>query len=207
MENGKKIREEVAKFLENKPKNRIYPIHFIPEEGFVEEYIIFQKFEPEVLESLKKTIEKYGIRNLNEHLDEVIEDEDYRSDLFPDNISEINFDTEYNVYQFTMHFMKKDGSLKSRKISVEWTSELYARLLTLCVEDSGMNFNQLRYADKDLFLNLLYSVDSNNCDDGYYDSDLPYLLTMDEAMADAEAIRRQFPGLELKNGYKGYFYC
>ena len=118
MEIEEKIRKEVAKFLESKPKNRIYPIHFIPEEGFVGEYIIFQKFEPEVLESLKKTIEKYGIGNLNEHLDEVIEDEDYRSDLFPDNISEINFDTEYNVYQFTIHFMKRDGSLQSRKIGL-----------------------------------------------------------------------------------------
>lgn len=206
MEIEEKIKKEVAKFLESKPKNRIYPIHFIPEEGFVGEYIIFQKFESEVLESLKKTIEKYGIGNLNEHLDEVIEDEDYRSDLFPDNISEINFDTEYNVYQFTMHFMKKDGSLQSRKIGVEWTSELYARLLTLCVEDPGMNFNKLHYADKDLYLNLLYSVDSNNCDDGFYDSDLPYLLTMDEVMADADEIRKKFPELELKKGSKGYFY-
>lgn len=206
MEKGKKIREEVAKFLESKPKKRIYPIHFISEEGFVGEYVIFQKFEPPVLESLQKAIEKYGIKNLNEHLDEVIEDEDYRSDLFPDNISEIDFDTEYNVYQFTMHSMKKDGSLQSLKIDVEWTSEMYARLLTLCVEDPGMNFNKLRYADKDLYLNLLYSVDSNNCDDGFYDSDLPYLLTMDEVMADAEEIRRQLPESELKNRYNGYFF-
>ena len=206
METEEKIREEVAKFLESKPKNRIYPIHFTPEEGFGGEYIVFQKFEPEIQESLKKTIEKYGIENINKHLDEVIEDEDYRSDLFPDNISEINFDTEYNVYEFTMYLMKKDGSLKSQKIGVEWTSELYAHLLTLCVEDPGMNFNKLHYADKDLYLNLLYSVDSNNCDDGFYDSDLPYLLTMDEAMADADEIRKKFPELELKNGSIGYFF-
>ena len=206
MENEEKIREEVGKFIETKPKNRVYPITHHLEE-FSGEYVRYSKFEPEELASLKRVIEKYGMENINEHLEEVIEDEDWRYDVFPEYITEIDLDLEYNSYHFTMHSMKRDGNLHSRDINVELTIKDYSRLLELCVNDSSMNFNKLKYADEDIYQKLLRAVEGYNREDVYfYVAPEPYLITMDEVMADADEIRKKFPELELKSGYIGYFY-
>ena len=206
MENEEKIREEVGKFLKTKPKNRVYLILHQFEE-YSGDFLKFSKFEPEELESLRQVIEKYGMENINDHLEEVIEEEDYRSDLFPEYITDIDLDSEYNAYQFTMHYMKRDGSLHSRKIVVEWLLKDYARLLELCVADPGMNFNKLKFADEEIYNRLLRDTDCYNVEDGYFFVGTePYLITMDEVMADADEIRKKFPELELKNGYTGYYY-
>ena len=206
MEKEEKIREEVEKFLKTKPKNRVYPIIHRLEE-YSGEYVRYSKLEPEELDSLKRVIEKYGTENINDHLDEVIEDEDYRSDLFPEYITDIDLDSEYNSYQFRMHYMKRDGSLHSRKIEVEWLLKDYARLLELCVADPSMNFNKLKFADEEIYNKLLRDTDCYNVEEYFFVGTEPYLITMDEVMADADEIRKKFPELELKNGYKGYFYC
>lgn len=206
MENETKIREEVSQFLKKKPKNRIYLIRYLLEE-YSDVFLKFSRFEPEELESLRQVIEKYGMENVNDHLDEVIEDEDYRSDLFPEYITDIDLDSEYNSYQFTMHYMKRDGSLHSRKIEVEWPLNDYARLLELCVADPSMNFNKLKFADEEIYNKLLRDTDCYNIEEGYFFvGSEPYLITMDEVMADADEIRKKFPELELKIGYKGYYY-
>ena len=206
MEIEEKIREEISLFLKTKPKNRVYLIRHQSEE-YSGDFLRYSKFEPEELESLRQVIEKYGMENINEHLEEVIEDEDYRSDLFPEYITEIDLDTEYNAYQFTMHYMKRDGSLHSRKIVVEWLLKDYARLLELCVADPGMNFNKLKFADEEIYNKLLRDTDCYNVEEGYFFvCTEPYLITMDEVKADADEIRKKFPELELKNGYTGYYY-
>ena len=206
MENEEKIRKEISLFLKTKPKNRVYPISYQLEE-YSGEFLRYSKFEPEELESLRQVIEKYGMEHINDHLEEVIEDEDWRCDVFPEYITDIDLDTEYNSYHFTMHSMKRDGSLHSRVLKVKLPINDYSRLLELCVNDSTMNFDKLKYADENIYQKLLREVEWYNIEEVFfYVGSEPYLITMDEVIADADEIRKKFPELELNNGYKGYFY-
>ena len=204
MEEQTRIKKIVEEFMANKPKNRVYPVTFLNEE--TGEYVMYLKFTPEQVDAIRSVIEKYKMENFNDHIEEIVSPEDEPTDLFPDEVIDIDLATDFNAYAFTIHYMLKDGTMGARKIEVEDLPKNYARWLELCVEDKGMNFNKMRYADEVSYKSLLRSIDLNNCDDGFYIDNYPYLITMDELKADAATILENHPEIDTSYTFRGYHF-
>ena len=81
------------------------------------------------------------------------------------------------------------------------TDEEYARLLAWHVFDNHLIINTLRYRDSNLYNRILREIDLYYWEDGIaITEDAPYLVTMDEAKADAEKIVKN-NGIEYTSGY------
>ena len=81
------------------------------------------------------------------------------------------------------------------------TDEEYARLLAWHVFDNHLIINTLRYRDSSLYSRILREVDLYYLEDGIaITEDDPYLVTMDEAKADAEVIMKE-NGINHTTGY------
>lgn len=152
-----------------------------------------QEFTEEQLEGLMALREKYGKDKFYSHLEEVFTDPDELHDLTcGEEVVGLNLDKVYHQYEFSRHDFIKGEAVRV-PILLEMNDEDYARLLTLCVEDGGMNMNKLKYADFSSYKELMWKVDYTTCHDDFYDWDYPFLVTFDELKADAEMIVSQNP--------------
>lgn len=189
------------KVLAEKTRKNYYEIITWDEESS-QEIRLLEEFNEKELDALRKLREKYGKKDFAKHLDEVFADPDVLSDLGGgQDIVDIDLDTIYHQYRFSGHKLA-GNQLYSHESWVEMTDEQYIQLLSLCVRDSGMNVNKLKYADIDLYNLIVRGVDSYLVYDGFYTSDAPYLITMDEINEDVVKVLEINP--TLKSGNLGY---
>lgn len=189
------------KVLADKNRKNYYEIIVWDEESS-QEIRLLEEFNEKELDALIELREKYGKKDFAHHLEEVFADPDEVSDLGGGHdIKYIDLDTPCYQYKFSRYELVGD-QLVRHKALVEMTDEQYIRLLSRCVEDTGMNVNKLRYADIDLYNLIVRGVDSYLVYDGFYTSDAPYLITMDEINEDVVKVLEINP--TLKSGNLGY---
>ena len=118
-----------------------------------------------------------------------------------DELVDIDLDYVQHQYRFKVHHLKQDGTVSSYDRLVTLTDEEYARLLAWHVFDNHLIINTLRYRDSNLYNHILREVDLYYWEDGIaIMEDDPYLVTMDEAKADAEIIMKE-NGIKYTSGY------
>lgn len=203
IENSKYIK--LAKtFLSSKKRKNYYEIIALNDDN-LEELRFLQELDDDNIRSLRNLREKYGKDVFVKHLDEVFTDPDEIHDLTCGcEILNFNLDKSFHQYRFALHELIGE-TLQRRDVLVELTDEWYIRLLSYCIEDSDMNVNKLRYADKTLHGIVTRETDNYLCDDGFFTASNPYLITMDEIKEDAAQILAENPELR-KTGIIGYLF-
>lgn len=196
------IAQLAADFFAQKNLENYYYVNAFNDD-FCEDVYYVNHFTPEEFEMLKDLRAKYGDGEFHKHLDEVYDDADTIYDLSCGReIIGIDLDNCLHRYTFTIHSLGKSG-LSARKVLVTLSDEAYIKLLALCVGDKGMNYNKLYYADGALYTAIRREIDSYQMDDIFFIGDEPYLVTMDEVKADADAIRTAHPECD-PYGIAGY---
>ena len=189
-------------YLNNKKRTVHYAV-----EAFDDDYCLvvtyLQPFTDEEIEGLRELMNKYG-DDYTKHLIEVFKDEDYVHDLsVGDEIIRIDLDTPHYMCQFKTHKLLEDGTLYSSELLLELSDDDYLHLLMLHLQYDGMNMNQLRYGDRELYDKLQITIDYHqSVEDIGICISCPYLVTMDEIRADADLVKAAHP--EIKE--PGYFF-
>lgn len=145
--------------------------------------------------------EKYGEDFVN-HLNEVIEDEDYISDMFCGEPVDIDLDTIYHQYSFTLSEVDGD-KVSSRQVLFHLSDEEYTKLLAWHLYDSHLVINTLFYRNEPLARRIMRKAMWYYCDDYTPILSYPFVIVMDEALADADQIRLD-NGLTKSNSYLGF---
>ena len=136
------------------------------------------------------------------HLGEVFDDEDVISDMFyTDERLDIDIDTVYHEYRFTLSEVDGD-KVSSRQVLIQLSDEEYSKLLAWHLYDSHLVINTLFYRDENLARRIMREAMRYKCDDDAPLLSHPYVIVMDEALADADQIRHD-NGLAKDSGYVG----
>jgi hypothetical protein len=178
-------------FLATKERENYYDFEAIDEE--VSWYVHFANtLTDEEVTRLRTAKEKYGEEFL-EHLDEVYDDLDVVDDYTGGcEIVDIDLDHVTHRYAFKIHELTPDGTVVTYDEDVELGDDEYAKLLAWHLLDEHLTINTLRHRDNDLYLAVMRGIDDHYYQkEGYYWVDNPYVATLDEAKADADAIVRQ----------------
>ena len=186
-------------FLAKKERKNYYEFKVI-QEPFAEYMCCLNELSNMDVKRLRELKEKYQEKFV-EHLSEAL-DEDTIDDLdCDDELIDIDLDNVQHQYRFKVHHLKQDGTVRSYDRLVTLTDEEYARLLAWHVFDNHLIINTLRYRDSNLYNRILREVDLYYWEDGIaITQDDPYLVTMDEAKADAEMIVKE-NGINHTSGY------
>ncbi len=156
----------------------------------------------EEVNQIKPLKEKYGDQFV-EHLNEVFDDPDFISDMFYGDPVDIDLDTIHHQYKFTIHSLS-DEKVSSREILVELSDEDYCKLLAWHLLDSHLVMNTLYYRDDELYKKIMHDVMCYFSDDGIIMVDDPFVVTMEEALADTEQILKD-NNLTQTGGYRVLF--
>lgn len=188
-----------TEFLAKKERKNYYEFKVV-QEPFADYVFPLNELSDEDVKHLRELKEKYQeafVKHLSEALDEdTIDDLDCGDELV-----DIDLDNVQHQYRFKVHHLKQDGTVRSYDRLVTLTDEEYARLLAWHVFDNHLIINTLRYRDSNLYNRILREVDLYYWEDGIaIMEDDPYLVTMDEAKADAEMIVKE-NGIEQTSGY------
>ena len=178
-------------FLASKKRTPHYEITYITDCCPMEGWHSLESFTEEEMDKIRALRDKYGKEEFFKHLDEVF-DEDSLYEICPGEIIDFDIDTIYYTYNFTCHQVTPKGILP-KTVKLHLTDETYLALLQEHLKDKDMNFNRLRYANKELHEIVRHGVDSCFLDDGFYEAFYPYAVTMDEIKADAEKIKIAHP--------------
>ena len=194
-----KCLELAQEFLTKKVRKNYYEFKVIQEP--CADYVYTQnELSDEEVDSLRQLKEKYG-EAFVDHLDEALGEDTLDNLNCGDELADIDLDNILHQYRFTAHHIKQDGTVRSSERLVTLTNEEYARLLAWHVFDNHLIINTLRYRDSNLYDRILRGVDTYYWDDFIAMMvDDPYLVTMDEAKADAESIVRE-NNIERSDGY------
>ena len=188
-----------TEFLAKKERKNYYEFKVV-QEPFADYVFPLNELSDEDVKHLRELKEKYQgafVKHLSEALDEdTIDDLDCGDELV-----DIDLDNVQHQYRFKVHHLKQDGTVLSYDRLVTLTDEEYARLLAWNVFDNHLIINTLRYRDSNLYNRILREVDLYYWEDGIaIMQDDPYLVTMDEAKADAEKIIKE-NGIKNTSGY------
>ena len=124
------------------------------------------------------------------HLGEVFDDEDVISDMFyTDERLDIDIDTVYHEYRFTLSEVDGD-KVSSRQVLIQLSDEEYTKLLAWHLYDSHLVINTLFYRDENLARRIMREAMRYKCDDDAPLLSHPFVIAMDEALADADQIRQ-----------------
>ena len=177
-------------FLPKKERKNYYEFKVV-QEPFAEYVCCLNELSNEDVKRLRELKEKYH-EAFVEHLNEAL-DEDTIDDLdCGDELVDIDLNNVQHQYCFKVHHLKQDGTVHSYDRQVTLTDDEYARLLAWHVFDNHLIINTLRYRDSSLYSRILREVDLYYLEDGIaITEDDPYLVTMDEAKADAEMIMKE----------------
>ena len=140
----------------------------------------------EEVNQIKPLKEKYGDQFV-EHLNEVFDDPDFISDMFYGDPVDIDLETIHHQYKFTIHSLSGE-KVSSREILVELSDEDYCKLLAWHLFDSHLVMNTLYYRDEKLYKKIMHDVMYYLSDAGFVMVDAPFVVTMEEALADTEQI-------------------
>ena len=186
-------------FLAKKERKNYYEFKVI-QEPFAEYVTTQNELSDEQVERLRELKEKYH-ESFVEHLSEAL-DEDIIDCLdCGDELVDIDLDYVQHRYRFKVHHLYQDGTVHSYDRLVTLSDDEYARLLAWHVFDSHLIINTLRYRDSNLYNRILREIDLYYWEDGMAMMvDEPYLMTMDEAKADAELIVKK-NSIKQPSGY------
>ena len=192
--------QEMAKaYLAKKERVNYYQTKSVYYESPDYSYLLAELSNDEVRQ-LKALKERYG-EDFISHLSEVITDPDVISDMFFDEPVCIDLETIH--HQYTFHLRTVNGEkVTSRSILVELSDDDYCRLLAWHLYDSHLVMNTLFYRDEELCRKIMRESMRYVSDGIVAMVDAPFVVTMDEALADADAIRKQ-NSLEKSVGYVG----
>lgn len=176
-------------------KERVNYYYFVAfDDDWGTEHLYSNPLTDDEVAALRALKGKYGEEEYVKHLDEVFDDPDVIHDLTcGDELLEIDLDRVHHQYAVSLHEMLPDFTIKSRKLSIELRDEQYAALVAWHLYDEHLTINSLRLRDRKLHDVVINGVDSYACvdDDPIFIYSNPYLVTLDEAKADAELIFRQ----------------
>jgi len=139
------------------------------------------------------------------HLGEVFDDEDIISDMFyTEERLDIDLDFVYHQYHFTLSEVNGD-QVSSRQVLIQLSDEEYAKLLAWHLYDSHLVINTLFYRDENLARRIMREAMRYKCDDDAPLLSHPFVIVMDEALADADQIR-QDNSLTKSSGFVGLYF-
>ena len=187
-------------FLAKKERKNYYEFTII-QEPIADYMCTLNELLDEDVERLRQLKAKYQ-ESFVDHLKEAL-DEDTIDDLNRgDELVNINLDDVQHQYHFNVHHLNPDGTVTTYDRLVELSDDEYARLLAWHMFDNHLIINTLRYRDSNLYSRILRGVDLYYWDDCIAMMvDKPYLVTMDEAKADAETILKE-NGIKPNDGYQ-----
>lgn len=159
---------------------------------------IYTAISDDEVAKIRELRERYG-EEFTDHLNEVIDDEDVIHDMFYGEPADIDLDTVYHLYRFTLSEVHGD-KVSSRNILIQLSDEEYCKLLAWHLYDSHLVINTLFYRDEELARKLMRSSMNYFFDEICPMIDYPYVIVMDEALDDADIIRKE-NGLTKENAY------
>ena len=200
-EDGLKLAQE---FLTSKKRDNYHEFKvFYDDHG--EECIFLNHLTDAQVTALRSLKEKYG-EEFVKHLDEVYDNPDTIHDLTGGcEILDIDLENVSYKYAVTIHELESDGTLSSIPTRISLSDEEYARLIAWHLYDEHFTMNMLRHRDGQLYDIVMSKAENYYTDmDGYclFVSN-PYLITLDEAKADAEIIVKQHE-IERSGAYIGF---
>ena len=157
----------------------------------------------EEVNQIKPLKEKYGEKFV-EHLNEVIDEPDFISDMFCGEPVDIDLDVIYHQYKFTIHSLHGE-KVFLREILIVLFDEDYCKLLAWHLFHYNLVMNTLFYRDEELYKKIMRGVMCCMTQDGFVMVDDPFVVTMEEALADAEQIRKENNILKSR-GYRIMFF-
>lgn len=187
-------------FLATKERENYYSFEAIDENH--PDYIYYSNpLSDEEIAQFRALKEKYGDKFVK-HLDEVYDDPDIIHD-FTCGCDIVDIDLEHTTHQYTfkIHELRPDGTVYSHNYKIELSDEEYAKLIAWHLYDEHCTINTLRLRDAKLFDTIMRRADWYFYEDGwFYCADTPYLITFEEAKADAEVIIKQH-NIKRTGGY------
>ena len=190
-------------FLAKKERKNYYEFKVI-QEPFAEYVTTQNELSDEDVQRLRELKEKYH-EAFVAHLSEALDEDTIDCLDCGDELVDIDLDNVQHQYHFKVHHLYQDGTVHSYDRMVTLTDEEYARLLAWHVLDNRLIINTLRYRDSNLYNRILREVDLYYWEDGMAMMvGEPYLVTMDEAKADAELIMKE-NDIKQTSGYLSIF--
>ena len=195
--------QELAKaYLAKKERKNYYESKGICE-PYADYACMLVELSGEEVSMIRPLKEQYG-EDFVHHLKEVYEDDDTISDMFYGDPVDIDLENTYHQYHFTIREVN-DEKVSSRQILIHLTDEEYSKLLAWHLYDSHLVLNTLFYRDEQLCKRIMRESMRYVCHDECPLISNPFVLTMDEALADADEIRKE-NDLTKSVGYVGIFY-
>ena len=191
--------QELAKaYLAKKERKNYYESKGICE-PYADYACMLVELSGEEVSMIRPLKEQYG-EDFVHHLKEVYEDDDTISDMFYGDPVDIDLENTYHQYHFTIREVN-DEKVSSRQILIQLTDEEYSKLLAWHLYDSHLVLNTLFYRDEQLCKRIMRESMR------YFEDELgimcsnPFVLTMDEAIADMEQILKD-NNLEKDSAYR-----
>ena len=201
-EEFEKYQEMAKAYLAKKERKNYYESKGICE-PYADYVCMLVELSDEEVSMIRPLKEQYG-EDFVHHLKEVYEDDDTISDMFYGEPVDIDLENAYHQYHFTIREVN-DEKVSSRQILIQLTDEEYSKLLAWHLYDSHLVLNTLFYRDEQLCKRIMRESMRYVCHDECPLISNPFVLTMDEALADADEIRKE-NGLTKSMGYVGIFY-
>lgn len=179
-------------FLTTKERSNFYQFTALNDDNG-SEYYCYNELSADNVARLRALKDKYGDAFVH-HLDEVFSNPDFIHDFTGGGeILAIDLDHVHCHYGLALHELQPDGTVHTIPTSVAFSDDEYARLLAWHLYDGHLTVNTLRYRDRKLYDSVLDGADLYHTDT---DGDClfvtaPYLITLDEAKADADIIVQQ----------------
>ena len=189
-------------FLANKVRTNYYETKAIyePYPDFV---TTLAELSDEEVRKIRDLKHHYGEDFVN-HLNEVINDPDVIHDMFCGDAVDIDLEHIHNQYVFNIRTVHGE-EVSSRQILIELSDEDYCKLLAWHIYDSHLVLNTLFYRDEDLCKKIIRNSMRWVCDGEAPMFSDPFILTMDEALADTDLIRQEH-NLTMSPGFVGLIY-
>ena len=194
-----KYQDMAQQFLANKERANYYETKSICE-PYADYATILAELTDEQVCKMRQLKEQHGDLFVD-HLAEfdTEEEEDVANEWFLGDPVDIDLDTIFHQYRFTICKVKDDSVLK-REILVELTDEQYIKLLAWHLYDSHLVINTLLYLDEALYKHIMRETMRYFCFDEIPMVDHPFTLTMDEPLADSDLIRKEH-NITKQSGY------
>ena len=174
-------------FLPTKERENYFKTEAIYEGNPDYSYMLTPLTDDEVRQ-IKALKERYGDDFVN-HLDEVIDDPDVISDMFYGDPVDIDLETIHHQYKFNIRSIHGE-KVSSSSFMVELSDEDYSKLLAWHLFDSHLLMNTLFYRDEDLYKKIMRAaMFYHTIDDFFVEVDDPFVVTLDEALADTAQIQ------------------
>jgi hypothetical protein len=189
-------------FLANKVRTNYYETKAIyePYPDFV---TTLAELSDEEVRKIRDLKHQYGKDFVN-HLNEVINDPDVIHDMFCGDAVDIDLEHIHHQYVFNIRTVHGE-EVTSRQILIELSDEDYIKLLAWHLYDSHLVLNTLFYRDEELCKKIMHDSMRWVCDGEAPMFSDPFVLTMDEALADADLIRQEH-NLTKSPGFVGLIY-